>query len=110
MTDKTKLDRIKTLEETLEAIADVYSYAPNGEGITGVEFLNQELDFKPLKPDRVKDLMKEVRFDGLTPIGKQLSKKVLQKYAKETMQRPLLVVIITDAEVRPHTLLGGRQY
>jgi hypothetical protein len=101
--------RSKTLQDTLTAVAAVYTPASGGAGITAVEFLNQGKGIKGVKAGGIKELMRNIRYDGLTPIGRQLKRKVLEKYAKEPMEKPLLVIVITAGEVWLYTLLGGRR-
>lgn len=95
-------ERMRILEQTLKEITKVYQLA-NPDGIKSIRFLNGEKGKRNVKSNRVKDLLKDHRFRGVTRIGTQLEKKVLDRFVwnrKEPMKKPLLVMTITDGAVR----------
>jgi len=101
-------ERIKTLKNTLKAIAGLYSLMSRGRGIVAVKFLNQRQGYLKVKPGQVSKLIDQVTFHALTRIGTELRNKVLNEYANvRKMKRPLLVIIITDGEIEgePDVLL-----
>ena len=102
--------RLKTLQETLKAVSAVYSLASEGKGINTVTLLNSPKLYLNVGPGNIKSLMKELSFEGLTNIGTKLREKVLIPYARDDMPRPLLVIVITDGQVRHLTLLLARRY
>ena len=91
--------RAKTLAKTLSAISTVYSFA-RIEGIKAIRFLNNSAVYPNVTPKMITPLMKEMVFEGLTSIGTKLRDKVLVHYVTQDMQTPLLVIVLTDAEVR----------
>jgi uncharacterized protein YegL len=109
-------ERIKTLERTMELMTRVYSVVahPDKPGVTAIKSLNTEHDHKTVTPRKIKAYLKKLTYEGQTPIGTVLDQKILKEFvtmkkgADETkdkdeyeMKRPLLVIIITDGEVRP---------
>jgi hypothetical protein len=97
--------RIKTLTETVRTVSAVYSLAAERRGIRAVTFLNARKSHSDIGPGKIAGLMDQVVFEGLTPIGTKLRDKVLAKHVTKDMKRPLLVIVITDGEVRRRTLL-----
>jgi hypothetical protein len=96
-------DRQNTLRQVLESVAKIYTYA-RPEGIVSVRFFNTRQGTKNVKPERVKSLLEEVDYSGLTMIGTQLKKKILEPFVFNRMERtrmpkPLLVMVITDGDV-----------
>ena len=91
--------RVKTLASTLGATSTVYSFA-EPKGITAVRFLNTANKYFNVTPGKINALMKKIVFEGLTNIGTKLRDKVLVNHVKSDMKKPLLVIVITDAEVR----------
>jgi hypothetical protein len=98
-------ERIETLKNTLKAVAGLYSLVSRGRGIVAVKFLNQRQGYLKVKPGQVSQLIENVTFHALTRMGTELRNKVLNEYANvRKMKRPLLVIIITDGEVRVTSL------
>ena len=89
--------RINTLITTLRAISRVYSFAAKG-GITAVRFLNTSNKRFNLVPGEIDGLMKRIVFEGPSHLGTKLRDKVLVNHVTPYMKKPLLVIIITDAE------------
>jgi len=96
--------RVNTLERTMELVAKVYTRATpigNGKkGITAVKSLNGSHDYDGVTPGKIKNFIKCLTFEGPTPIGTILYQKILKGYVHKDMTRPLLIIIITDGEVR----------
>jgi hypothetical protein len=97
--------RIKTLIDTLRTVSSVYSLATKGKGISTEQFLNARKSHLNVGPGKMAGLMDQVVFEGVTPIGTKLRDKVLAKHVTKDMKRPLLVIVITDGEMRRRTLL-----
>ena len=89
----------ETLRAILKAASDVYSFAGTG-GLTAVRFLNTTNKYLCVGPGKIQALMNKIVFEGLTNIGTKLRDKVLENHVNTNMRRPLLVIVITDAEVR----------
>ena len=91
--------RVKTLANTLGAISAVYSFART-EGIKAIRFLNTPTVYSNVTLKTITPLMKKIVFEGLTNLGTKLRDKVLVNHVKPEMTKPLLVIILTDGEVR----------
>ena len=91
--------RITTLENILRAVSTVYSFAPT-EGIKAIRFLNTPNSYFNVTPGNINALIKNIVFEGLANIGTKLHDEVLVNHVEPEMKKPLLVVVITDAEVR----------
>lgn len=93
-------ERIKTLMTTLQRVAWTYSFVSEVGGIVSIKYLNQKKGDRKVKAGHVANIIKSLRFQGLTPLGTELRNKVLKEYADpDKMRRPLLVVVITDGEI-----------
>ena len=103
--------RIKALESTLLLVAEVYTLA-RSDGILAIDFLNDSTEEADIRIDIVEDIIREHRFSGWTRIGTEMKRKVLDYFVTEEMERPLLVITITDGEVSrvllTVTLVGSR--
>lgn len=92
--------RIKTLQKILNAIAEIYNLARD-RGILTVRFLNATKGKKNVTVQTVKTVIKGHDYGGVTRIGTELKKKILDKFVLGIeMKKPLLVMVITDGEVR----------
>ncbi|KAF8250412.1 hypothetical protein K440DRAFT_541418 [Wilcoxina mikolae CBS 423.85] len=96
-------DRPNTLRQVLESVAKIYTYA-RPEGIVSVRFFNTRQGTRNVTPEKVEGLLGEVEYSGLTMIGTQLKKKILEPFVFNRrggtrMQKPLLVMVITDGDV-----------
>ena len=91
--------RVKTLANTLRVTSTVYSFART-KGINAIRFLNTSTVYSNVTPKMITPLMKRIGFEGLTNLGTKLRDKVLVNHVSPNMKKPLLVVIIADAEVR----------
>jgi hypothetical protein len=65
-----------------------------------VKSLNSSHDYYGVTPGQIKYFFEYLTFEGTTPIGTVLNEKILKEFVTEDMRRPLLVIIITDGEVR----------
>lgn len=92
--------RIKTLQKILNAIADIYNLARD-RGIMTVRFLNATKGKKNVTAQTVKTVIKGHDYGGVTRIGTELKKKILDKFVLGIeMKKPLLIMVITDGAVR----------
>lgn len=101
MRTQQKGARIPALTTTLRNVARIYQLA-RPEGIKDVRFLNSINKAPNIRVGMVKGMMSAHQFRGQTRIGTELKRKVLKDYVSATMQKPLLVVTITDGDVSPH--------
>ena len=100
--------RIEALESTLLLIAEVYTLARSG-GIRAIDFLNDETEEVDVRTDIVADIIKEHNFSGWTRIGTELKQKVLDDFVGAHMEKPLLMITITDGGVSTTvTIVGSR--
>jgi hypothetical protein len=97
-------ERIKTLQKTLDNIANVYGLARD-QGIITVRFLNAPQGKKNVTVKTVKSVLKNHNYGGVTRIGTELKKKILDRFVNKDMAKPLLIMIITDGAVRPRIVL-----
>ena len=91
-------NRKKALESALQLIADVYTLA-RPDGILAIEFLNNPTKMKDVRTNIVADIIKDHKFSGWTRIGTELKLKVLNHFVTKEMEKPLLVITITDGDV-----------
>jgi hypothetical protein len=101
MVFEEKGTRRETLEKVLSNVAKIYTYARK-EGIVAIRLLNHEKKAKNITEAKVKKLMPMIQYDGISMIGTQLEAKILKPYIyeKAQLEKPLLVVTITDGDVR----------
>ncbi|KAF8245510.1 hypothetical protein K440DRAFT_555730, partial [Wilcoxina mikolae CBS 423.85] len=92
--------RRKALVRTMLNIAKVYQLARE-KGICSVRFINYLHRKVDITSKKVKNMLKEHPFQGLSRIGTQLKEKVLDDLLKDDaqMDKPLLVITITDGDV-----------
>ncbi|KAI5817325.1 hypothetical protein BZA77DRAFT_39340 [Pyronema omphalodes] len=103
MKHKRDGERIKTLLDVLRGICEVYELS-HDDGIPSVSFFNDPKTEEKIKKDDVAALEGKTSWQGLTRIGTELKKKVLDKHVFDgktvrEMDEPLLVIVITDGEV-----------
>ena len=100
-------NRIKALESALFLIAEVYTLA-RSDGILAIDFLNDSTEEMDVRTDIVAEIINEHNFSGWTRIGTELKRKVLDYFVETDMEKPLLVITITDGGVsRTVTLIGA---
>lgn len=97
--------RIPALKDTLARVAEIATILdPSG---ISIRFLNYTKDQKfdnLTTVEQIKVRVDAVKFDGVTKLGSVLNSKIVQpmiirKAARETFEKPVIVVIITDGEV-----------
>jgi hypothetical protein len=100
-------NRMPALQDTLERVAN-FATILNPQGIS-IRFLNHEGDgsghFDRLRTVEDIKKMANVPCSGSTRLGGVLNEKIvtpmiLEKAAKGALKKPVIVVIITDGEVR----------
>ena len=120
--------RKDAIKHVLKIIADIYGAVSNKKrGIWAIRFLNGSDD---LQADNIKtreqidELIDNHSFEGLTRIGTSLMQKILKRFVFDDtvkwdkaskqprklkkLERPLLIMVITDGAVRPHTFIHLR--
>lgn len=104
MKHKREGQRIDTLLDVLKGVCEVYDLS-HDDGIPSVSFFNKATTEENVKKDDVAALKTKTPWQGLTRIGTELKKKVLDKHVFDgkivrEMDEPLLVIVITDGEVK----------
>lgn len=95
-----KPEHKRILTNTMKEICKIYSLA-NNDGIKAVRFLNHRQGKKNVKLDGVSDVMGRCAHTGLSRIGTELHRKVLDSLVlRADMSKPLLIIIVTDGTVR----------
>jgi len=91
--------RKKTLIQFIDHITEICSMA-NESGILAMRFMNNG-GGKKNWTGKSKDYLDHHSYGGVTRIGTELKKKILDKFAIENsnQSRPLLVLIVTDGAV-----------
>jgi hypothetical protein len=92
-------ERIEALRVALRTIARIYSLA-RPEGICELRFLNYQNMIKNITVKKVNGIIQKHVFRGQTRLGTELRRKVLQQWVKDDMKRPVVVITITDGDVR----------
>ena len=101
-------NRIKALESSLFLIAEVYTLA-RSRGILAIDFLNDETEELDVRTDTIAEIISKHNFSGLAQIGTELKQKALDGFVKAEMEKPLLVITITDGGVSTTvTIVGSR--
>ena len=92
--------RKKTLIQFIDHITKIYSLA-NESGIFAMRFMNRGGGKKNWKEEESEKYLSEHKSGGVTRIGTELKKKILDKFAigNSNQRKPLLVLIITDGAV-----------
>ncbi|RPA80532.1 hypothetical protein BJ508DRAFT_415343 [Ascobolus immersus RN42] len=102
--DNPEEGRKTTLQEVLNQIATVYTYARE-DGISMVRFFNNSDFAEDVTPDMIGELFDWLKFVGCqTRIGSELKKKVLDPFIYDKtgaidMEKPVLVVVLTDGGI-----------
>jgi hypothetical protein len=92
--------RIYRLQEILERVLQVYSLA-NDKGITSIQFSNiKDKEENIRAKELIGDLLKRYHLSYPACLGTELKEKVLDRLVHHDMSRPLLVLVITDGNVR----------
>jgi hypothetical protein len=100
-------ERRENLKKVVREVVDIYSLARK-RGIVSVRYFNTRIGKKNVTLDN-EDFLSEVCYTGMSMIGTELQKKILDPFihsiGPENSFKPLLVMIITDGEVRPELTL-----
>lgn len=97
--------RIVTLQKILNSITGIYNLARE-QGIMTVRFLNATKGKRNVTTKTVKTVIKGHDYGGITRIGTELKKKILDKFVLGMeMKKPLLIMVITDGGVRPQKII-----
>ncbi|KAI5795409.1 hypothetical protein DFH27DRAFT_612640 [Peziza echinospora] len=132
--------RIEKLRFILQKITEIYTPASEvdrnspankktglrkKEGITHVKVLNggpkcslqKREGYEKVTPGKIKNLMADLQYEGLSELGTQLEKKILKPYisplididpakpvrtpeeVRAVLRKPLLVIVITDGQI-----------
>lgn len=95
-----KPEHKRILTNAMKEICKIYSLA-NDSGIKAVRFLNHRQGKKDVKLSDVPVIMDRCAHTGLSRIGTELHRRVLDSLVlKADMSKPLLVIIVTDGTVR----------
>lgn len=98
--------RIHDMKKVVKRIVNIATKI-DPEGIS-IRFMNARDDSRYdhiCRTSESQEIMRKVRFGGLTPLGEMLRKKILDPMVYDAvrsnnMTRPLLVSVITDGKVR----------
>lgn len=92
--------RIETLKKTISEITAIYDLA-SPTGIRSLKFLNSNSGLRNIRSTNWKKRFDDHDYRGMTRIGTALKQKILNKFVFGTqMEKPLLIILITDGEVR----------
>lgn len=96
-------ERIKILQSLLNAITSIYTLARE-RGVMTARFLNAEISKKNVTPQSVGSVISGHIYGGITRVGTELKRKILDKFVVGlVMETPLLVIVIGDRSVSsPH--------
>ncbi|RPB03047.1 hypothetical protein L873DRAFT_1841382 [Choiromyces venosus 120613-1] len=92
--------RKTTLIQYIDSITEIYKMAKES-GILAMRFMNRGGGKKDWNGNSSKDYLDKHEYGGVTRIGTELKRKVLDKFAigKSNQAKPLLVLIVTDGAV-----------
>lgn len=101
MVNDQRGERIQILQSVLNAIVSIYTLARE-RGVMTAQFLNAGKGKKNITPQTVGSVISGHNYDGFTPVGTQLKRKILDKFVVgQEMKTPLLVIVIGDRPVSP---------
>ena len=91
--------RKETLIQFIDRITEIYSMA-NESGILAMRFMNGR-GGRENWTEKSKDYLDHHSYGGVTRIGTELKKKILDKFAigNPNQSKPLLVLVVTDGAV-----------
>lgn len=98
--DEARYIRIRVQQQVLEIIAYVYCRSQINPRIKAIRFLNNGGDMNDVTERAATAKRPYNLYDGTTRIGTVLEKQILTPFVTSSMTRPLLVVVITDGDVR----------
>lgn len=91
---------MEVLKLTLEAIIGVYILA-NPTGLKSVRYINHRQGKRDVVQADVPEIISRMSGTGVSRIGTELHRRILDDLVlKREMTRPLLVIVITDGQVR----------
>lgn len=97
-------ERIHILQRLLDAIASVYSLASES-GVMTARFINTAQAKKNITAQTVKSVISGHDYGGITRVGSELKRKIIDNLVSQEMKKPLLVIIIGDQAVKPPSTL-----
>ena len=99
MIHEEKGSRKKTLIQLIDHITEIHSMA-NESGVLALRFINSR-GGKKNWTGKSKEYLDHHSYGGVTRIGTELKKKILDKFAigNSNQSKPLLVLIVTDGGV-----------
>jgi hypothetical protein len=95
-------ERINDLKVILGRVAEVGTLFDD-DGII-IRFMNSNVEGNGIRDSvSAANLVQQVQFNGLTPLGTQLDAKVIRPFLAQgvqsrSLQKPILVIVITDGE------------
>ncbi|KAJ3037858.1 hypothetical protein HDV00_001273 [Rhizophlyctis rosea] len=95
-------ERIDDLKFIIQCVAEICT-GFDEDGIS-VRFMNNQLQGNNIRtPQDVQNLISQVRFSGLTPLGTSLDSKILQPLVvgparANQLPKPVLIIAVTDGE------------
>lgn len=96
---------MEVLKLTLEAIIGVYVLA-NPTGLSSVCYINHHMSKRNVTEADVPEILSRMGCTGSSRIGTELHSRTLGDLVfKREMTRPILVIVITDGQVRFPTLV-----
>lgn len=90
--------RIKDLQQLLNAIVEIYTPCRD-QGILSVRFTNCRMGKRNVGTETLETVMRRCNHGGLAKIGTGLKKKVLDRFTRKGMKKPLLVMVVMDGKV-----------
>jgi len=97
--------RRTNLQKVLEEVTKIYTLA-RSSGIVSVQFFNNRTGRQNVTPQE-EDILSDIVSTGLTMIGTQLKKKILEPFVckmpgnpEDAGSKPVLVMVITDGDVQ----------
>jgi hypothetical protein len=98
-------ERRANLGKVLVEVTKIYTLA-RSDGIVSVRFFNNREGRKNVTPQKG-DILSDITCTGLTMIGTQLRKKILEPFVynmpgnpEDMGSKPVLVMVITDGDVQ----------
>ena len=95
----TRIDDLKLILAKVAEVATLF----DDDGIV-VRFMNSQIQGNGIRnAPEANNLIQNVRFTGMTPLGTNLNQKVIQPFLasgvqKRSLDKPILVITITDGE------------
>lgn len=103
-------ERIALLRQVMKVISHVYCPSQETGSIKAIRFLNNGPGLDNAFPEQLDDILRTHDYAGMTRIGTVLKEQILTPLVTETMTRPLLVMILTDGNVRAQNCHAFSRY